>query len=355
MMFYKLIFCLALLGSASTVVSGQSLSWVFLNPGDGCSTVQTNCTTGQQCYGLTYTPSLTGTVTSYTLGFLANCVDGGLASLRGESCTMTDNTDIQSACAAANLIQILPSGNSGNLPITENVPVILHEVCVTLPGGRSMTFNEDVNLALTVSVDLAGGGAETDVLSYTAFTASSNDCDGNLPVVWESFSVQQDGKNAWLEWSTSDETDHDFFTVEWGTDGSAFTPIANVTAPAARQGTAAQYHYSHLNPAAGINYYRIRQVDYSGAYDFSAIKSLNFFDPGADSALTLSPNPAHDEVWIRLAAPSKQVQLYSMTGALIKVLSIAPEDQDVRLSLHELPKGVYLVRVGSQSRRLIKQ
>lgn len=355
-MFFRIILILALIGSAPCLMSGQSLDWVFLDPDDGCGTVVTDCSTGQQCYGLQYTPALTGTVTSYTLGFLANCVNGGTASLRGSSCTMTDNTDILSACAQANLIQILPSGNSGSLAVTNNSPVILHEVCVTLPMGTSMTFNEDESLALTVSVDLAGGGAATDVLNYSSFTASSADCGSALPVTWESFTARQAGKSAILDWSTSSEVDHDYFTVEWGTDGRTFTPIFRVQDPAQQQGGATTYYFEHQNPTAGINYYRIRQVDFSGAHSFSTIESLRFF-PTEASAFTLYPNPAQHQVQLRLseAAVARQALVYTLTGELMTTSSINPQGGVARLSLNELPPGIYIVRVGTQSQKLIRQ
>lgn len=356
-MIYKYFFLLALMMSASGLVSGQTLDWSFLAPEDGCSSVVTDCSSGQQCYALNYTPANTGTVTSYTLGFLANCIGDNTASLRGESCTMTDNTDIQSACVAANLLQILPSGNSGTLPVVVNEPVKLHEVCVTLPAGTSMTFNEDASLALTVSIDLPGGGAVTDVLNYTAFTATSTDCGATLPVSWQTFTVQRLGKEAQLSWETANEIDHDYFRVEWGSDGSNFVPLATVREADNRTGSGGDYSYVHTTPAEGVNYYRIRQVDYSGASSYSPIRSVTFNREDRSSGFSFFPNPAQTSVQLKFMGSTsvKELSIYTLAGKVVQRTMLGVSNQTVNISVADLPKGIYLVRAGNETKRLIKQ
>ncbi|WP_273444844.1 T9SS type A sorting domain-containing protein [Neolewinella agarilytica] len=356
-MLYKIILCLSLLATASSTLSGQSLDWVFLEPGEGCGP-DTDCSVGQQCYGLSYTPSLTGTATSYTFGFLANCVNGGSASLLGSSCTMTDNTDLDdSFCGGFNVLQFQPSGNTGSLAVTAGVPVILHQVCLTLGVGESMSFDEDVALSLTVSINLPGGGSDTDEPAYTTFTSTSADCDVALPVSWESFTARQVDKTARLDWAVSDETDHDYYSVEWSADGLNFSPLATVRAAIGQQGVTSSYSFDHLAPAPGTNYYRLRQVDFGGTYSYSTVEMLTFTPSVTEQGFSLFPNPASEEAQLSLSDghSAQTFSLMTVTGKLIRTVNIRAGQARITLSLEGLPKGVYLVRVGEEVKQLVKQ
>ena len=350
-MFTRLILCLALCGSAPLLLPAQTLEWVFYDTGTGCATEQTDCNNNRQCYGLQYTPSITGTATSYTLGFLANCVGGGTAALAGSSCTMTDNTDIQSACDF-NLIQILPSGNSGALPVTAGQPVILHQVCLTLSITETMTFNEDESLALTVSIDLPGGGGATDELDYTPFRATAIDCGATLPVVWTDFSAYERGKDVQLDWSVAEEINHDRYVVEWSTDGQSFSELATVRNAGSAIGTSRTYGYIHHDAPAGILYYRIHQHDLDGQYDYSPIATVERTANGND--LLLYPNPATAEVNLAGdAAATGPVRILNTAGALVREFPAGEGRATRALSLLGLPPGVYLVRAGMHTRRLV--
>lgn len=356
-MYTKLFFCLAFFCSATTFLPGQAgLDWVLYEDGEGCAPLISDCAnTGEQCYGLSYTPSLTGMATSYTLSFFSNCVDGGTAGLRGQSCTMTDNTEVQSACTDFNLIQLVTSGNSGSLPITAGQPVILHVVCMTLEPAQSMMFTVDGSLELTVSVDLSGGGAETDEPLFASFAAT--DACGNLPVTWEQFTAVQQGKTAQLDWRTSSETDHDYFTVEWGTDGRSFESLATVREAEWTQGPTASYGFMHETPATGPNYYRIRQTDFDGSYSFSNIELLTFSPNGDSAAFSLFPNPARETVRLDFEVNdgSRDIELLTMSGKLLRTVRLEDNQTEVDMLLGNLPAGAYLIRVEGEVRRLIKQ
>lgn len=71
-------------------------------------------------------------------------------------------------CVDFNLIQMHSSGNEGTLSITAGVPVIIHQVCFSLPSGISMNIVEDEVLDLTASMNLAGGGFTTEFPTYTS-------------------------------------------------------------------------------------------------------------------------------------------------------------------------------------------
>ena len=60
---------------------------------------------------------------------------------------------------------------------------------------------------------------------------------------------------------------------EHGTDAKSYTEIGEIKG----DGTSSlekHYNYIHEKPAIGINYYRIKQVDYDGKFSYSDIASV---------------------------------------------------------------------------------
>ena len=113
----------------------QTLNWVPLDTGitSGTCVSETDCANSRVCFGLEYTPAVSGRATSYTLGFSATCEGDALPNISATSCTMTDNTEITDGCSIGfGLFLIQPSGNNGSLAITAGVPVILHQICLVL-------------------------------------------------------------------------------------------------------------------------------------------------------------------------------------------------------------------------------
>ena len=91
-----------------------------------------------------------------------------------------------------------------------------------------------------------------------------------LPVTWQSFTAEYDGKGAWLYWSTASETDNAGFHVEVSRNGAPFTTLRSVPATGGT-GAGGRYRYYDPRPAAGINHYRIRQTDLDGAVNYSYV------------------------------------------------------------------------------------
>jgi hypothetical protein len=96
-----------------------------------------------------------------------------------------------------------------------------------------------------------------------------------LPVVLIAFSGKQEGQAISLSWTTASEENNDYFVVEHATDEMIFEERERVNG----NGNSSQLNfYSSRDdePAAGNNYYRLKQVDFNGAFKYSNIISVNF-------------------------------------------------------------------------------
>jgi len=153
-------------------VGPSSMQWVPDNAAHGSCPAASNCCTNIICYGLEYTPGVSGNLTTYTTGFVANCTGnfptGMTPVASNKSCVMTDNSFEINACATIDSILFNSSGNNGiSVPVVVNVPVILHKVCFNLAPGDIIGVKEDAVTNLSASVDLTGGGQFTEFPSYT--------------------------------------------------------------------------------------------------------------------------------------------------------------------------------------------
>jgi len=175
----------------SNVCISQSLTWEYIpkNSSLGACTSSSDCNNGTFCYGLKYTPAVSGRITSYTLGFQGNCPGGGspyLPVLSG-SCVMTDNTDFINGCGTpTNMFLLQASGNSGNnITISQGQPIYLHRICFEVNVSDIINIEEDIITQLTVSVDsLINNNPITEVLSFSPFEIKYDDqtCNINFDV-----------------------------------------------------------------------------------------------------------------------------------------------------------------------------
>lgn len=93
-----------------------------------------------------------------------------------------------------------------------------------------------------------------------------------LPVELVSFEAKCVDKQMNLYWTTASETNNELFTVERSGDGFEFTPIASIKG-ALNSSNFISYSIKDLNPLNGINYYRLKQTDIDGEFEYSEIIS----------------------------------------------------------------------------------
>ncbi|MBC7447064.1 MAG: T9SS type A sorting domain-containing protein, partial [Hymenobacteraceae bacterium] len=80
---------------------------------------------------------------------------------------------------------------------------------------------------------------------------------------------------------------------------------------------------------------------------------------GAEAlALTLSPNPTHDAVRLSVsdaAVTNTTIAIMDLRGAVVRTQTLNAGRTDATLSVNGLPAGIYVVRVGRLTRRLVVQ
>ncbi len=169
-----------------------------------------------------------------------------------------------------------------------------------------------------------------------------------LPIELTKYTAQQLNTKTKLEWTTASETNNNYFTVERSLDGKNFTAIATVKG-GDNINTLLNYSAFDEEPAIGINYYRLKQTDYSGSYKYSNIIPLNFLSEGVVFS-NIRPNPATDNISFDFYSPIStkgNIQIIDITGRLVSNESqnISAGNQTINTTLNSLSNGIYYLKV----------
>jgi hypothetical protein len=166
---------------------------------------------------------------------------------------------------------------------------------------------DQFNPAITAFLEDAFTGGRTPVsvmgdVTDVSFTTTSDPASTNyarfrivyaaagpLPISFTDVNAYQQGANVKVDWKVSNELNADHYEVEYSTNGTSFSKLGDVRATGNTNGTAA-YSFLHLTPVAGVNYYRIKEVDISGNTKYSVIVKVTIGTKG-NPGIVIYPNP----------------------------------------------------------------
>jgi len=140
-----------------------------------------------------------------------------------------------------------------------------------------------------------------------------------VPVEWLSFSaIYQETHSVLLQWSCASEESNNYFTIERSHDGLEFKDILGVVNGAGTSAETTSYSFVDQNPYKGVNYYRLRQTDYNGRYDFSELQVVQLFDY---KSLFAYPNPSQGtlNVLIPGSAVGRELVVLDLAGNIVMV------------------------------------
>ncbi|WP_276498214.1 T9SS type A sorting domain-containing protein [Pontibacter litorisediminis] len=171
-----------------------------------------------------------------------------------------------------------------------------------------------------------------------------------LPVEIIYFNAAKQGNNVLLEWATASEESNTGFEVQVSQDGFNFRKLDFV--PSKNGNTAIKQVYTYKdteNGKYGTRYYRLKQIDMDGKFEYFTTKAVSFGEVG-NYSLKAFPNPFESEVSLELnadAAGKLNVQVLDAMGrsVLTQQFEVSKGRSQEKITLWQsLPKGIYFVR-----------
>lgn len=166
-----------------------------------------------------------------------------------------------------------------------------------------------------------------------------------LPVNLISFDGALINKNAKLQWRTENELNNKGFELQRAYNGTDFKTIGFISSAANSSG-AGSYVFNDPELAQSLNYYRLKQIDVDGSFEYSNIVLLK---TNISSNIKVLSNPFNNFIDIQLStafAPSSVMQLLDANGRLVAQQILMPNLIRQRINVRSnLAKGVYYLKV----------
>lgn len=168
----------------------------------------------------------------------------------------------------------------------------------------------------------------------------------SLPVVLSSFSAHPDEQNSVrLKWATTMESNSHYFAVERTRD---LKNIREITRKKTGQNSDAEKHYEFIDrsPDRGMNYYRLRQVDFDGKS--SLTQWVSALVENKDQPFGVFPNPVRSNQF-EISVENSDEAVVSMYDNLGKLCRIATEKKNPHTilvtSYQQMNPGTYVLYV----------
>ena len=197
-------------------------------------------------------------------------------------------------------------------------------------NGQVATINAGANDSYIIVVDEWSPNPSNSGYTMNFGGTATLDCS-ILPVELANFDVEyySDEHATYLTWKTMSELNNDRFEVQRSKDGVNFQTI-QVIDGAGTTSMETSYISVDKEPSIGVNYYRLKQVDFNGATRMSEVRSINILDDFYD-ILSFTPNPTTGETEVIFNS-------YRKENVILKVLSIEGKEV-VNMELPAKPGG----------------
>ncbi|MBL3656619.1 T9SS type A sorting domain-containing protein [Fulvivirga sediminis] len=179
---------------------------------------------------------------------------------------------------------------------------------------------------------------------------------GTLPVEFLYVNAVSVNNIVKISWATGSELNNDFFTIERSIDGLTFQEIGTVDG-AGNSAETIEYLFEDYSPNNGVNYYRVKQTDFDGKYDYSVLVHI-FNEQVRSLEVTAYPNPVTDQLNVRVDGfGSEEVMIQLTDSRGMNVFSQTYDanfDNVAKINVSGLTKGIYIVTLKSALYTLTK-
>lgn len=223
--------------------------------------------------------------------------------------------------------------------------------------------SESNSTAENSSLYLTGTGSVYSDYTWTTSSGSNTEGAANsgqvLPVVLTSFNahpVNQE-QDIQLTWVTASEINNDYFEVQRSIDGSKFNVIGIVGGNGTTNNRST-YSYLDVDPPSNAIFYRLRQVDFDGQFEYSAIISTNVYSK-SNGTLHIYPNPAKSRLNIYSSITSDEFTtmiIRNLLGQVVLKHRVKLSNGVITFPLPvSMRNGTYIVEIPSKQGILLSK
>jgi hypothetical protein len=245
--------------------------------------------------------------------------------------------------AGGNTVSSTTSEKPTNLSNSHILMVSAHIDNIVYKGALSGTAPQ-----LLAAINNYSNWQSNDITPYS-FPADIGS-GGTLPVKLISFEALAQPEQVLLKWKTAFEQNSSSFIIQHSKDGVDFNNIGTVAA-AGNSFSELNYSFTHTQPIAGHNYYRLLQTDLDGKNSYSDIRQSHY-QPGKKTFTILTNKIENDQLNVHFFEKNTLLIFNSNAKQVLKKqmlpgLNIIP--------VSNLSKGVYIVQSGNSTQKILIQ
>ncbi len=214
-------------------------------------------------------------------------------------------------------------------------------------SGVSISYSNPVITVSNISSTMISNNS-TRYMTIGSFNSATP-----LPVELINFDANCDNNNVTLNWSTASETNNDYFTIERSSDAVNFEPVATVNGNG-NSSTIINYSWSDDSPLSGTTYYRIKQTDFNGAFEYHGVKTVSCEQ---ETEISIYPNPFEDSFKIQLSENTSYpitVEVLDYLGRTVHKQIVETSATEIALN-NQLSTGTYFVKVITQTTQVVER
>ncbi|MCH7962871.1 MAG: T9SS type A sorting domain-containing protein [Bacteroidetes bacterium] len=167
-----------------------------------------------------------------------------------------------------------------------------------------------------------------------------------IPVELTSFTAEVTENVIILNWTTATELNNQGFEIERSSDNETFEKIGFI--PGFGTTTESKsYTYKIIEFASGIQYYRLKQIDFDGTYEYSEVIEVEGITPVQFTLFQNYPNPFNPSTSIKFSIPvdsNVKLKLFNMLGQEVAELlnsEISAGIHHIDFNASSLSSGTY--------------
>ncbi len=191
--------------------------------------------------------------------------------------------------------------------------------------------------------------SEATTLNYT---------NNPLPIELLHFTASSSNNEVVINWATAAEINNDFFTIEKSRDGSSWEVVDYITG-AGNSNYMIEYSYTDANASEGISYYRLKQTDYDGQFEYFAPAAVSITKAQAAAEIvSVNISATSMDVYFQNESENAVIMVADIQGRILAQYNLGSEEyvQNVKVNFPRSYAGeVVMVRMVSSDSSVEKK
>jgi len=297
-----------------------------------------------------FVSSIRQTLFTYTLGNSGTATVGDIVATGSGLSVMSAKSyhNVDQTIPVDNAVSAKGFGTNPSLTVTSEINDLVCDCLMgqsqgTFTSNQTTTFNS-TNTKGTIAGSHKAGGATVSMswtkpsMGHVHLGINLNNTSA-LPVELTTFEASATPTGNYLTWQTASELNNAGFEIERSTDAKTWEILDLVTG----NGTSLEahdYEYIDVNPKTSINYYRLKQIDFDGQFEYSKTVVVSI-EKSNTAPINIYPNPVQDNLTVENG--QGMITVFNTLGQ--KVRQFENQLDVLQLNVNDLNKGQYILHI----------